>query len=350
MTDQDQNLAYMSAAGGFGDPAKAIDHALAHIENPHPSVTETWWWSFHIRERNLNGEIYFWKHSNLNTMSGGVWIYEGVKTHHLQCEHFNWLSFIPAPQASDGSLYSPDLDLRINVIEPLKEHEVFYRHEASDTSLTLHAVAVQPPVLRSNDAHFEQVQRIAGELRLRGEVLAIDCVSFRDRSWGEPRPEDQAVHPPTAWCVGASPDGQRSFCFSACDDPERSPLSASYGLSAAGAFKIGWIQHGGDLRKIVAVSKLTTRGPDRLQGQSHDISLTDERGQTYRLTGEITASVMWSPWPNMAATFGQHCEWLLDGQPMSGEVQEVFWGDCISKMLAAPGVPDHTVPSQAKSA
>jgi hypothetical protein len=42
---------------------------------------------------------------------------------------------------------------------------------------------------------------------------------------------------------------------------------------------------------------------------------------------------MWSPWPNMAATFGSHCEWELDGEPMSGEVQEVFWGDCIGRML-----------------
>jgi len=334
MSKQDQDIAYMSAHdGGFGDPSDAIEHVLARVENPDPSVTETWWWCFYIPERNINGEVYFWKHSNLGTMSGGVWVFQGIKSHHLQCEHFNWLSFIPGPEATEKSLHSPHLNLRINVIEPLQRHDVLYSHAPTGTSLRLLAESVHPPVLRANNAHFEQVQRMTGELQLGGETLAINCFSFRDRSWGEPRPEVSVVHPPTAWGVGVSRDGRRSFCFSACDDPDRNPLVASYGIKPNEALKIGWIQDGSDLRRLTALSKLTTRGPDRLQAQSLDISFADERGKSYRLVGNITASVMWSPWPNMAATFGQHCEWELDGEPMSGEVQEVFWGDCIGRML-----------------
>jgi hypothetical protein len=334
MSAAKESLAFMSSPDrGIGNPALAIDHVLAKVENPDCSVTETWWWCFHIEERNINGEVYFWKHSNLNMMSGGVWIFEGIKKHHLLCEHFNFQNFIPAPVVSENTLYSSQLDLRIRIVEPLKRHEVLYRHEATGTMLRLCAEAMGPPVLRSNNAHFEQVQKMTGELRLAGESLTIDCMSFRDRSWGEPRPEPQVVHPPTAWSVGVSADASRSFCFSACDDPERTPLVAHYGISKADALKIGWISENGVLRKIVAASKCTTRGADGLQAESFDVALTDESGRSYELKGRVTASVMWSPWPNMAATFGQHVVWSLDGHRMTGETQEVFWADCIKKML-----------------
>jgi hypothetical protein len=35
-------------------------------------VTETWWWCFYIPERNINGEVYFWKHSNRNHVGRSV--------------------------------------------------------------------------------------------------------------------------------------------------------------------------------------------------------------------------------------------------------------------------------------
>jgi len=155
-----EDIAYMSVAGGgFGDLSKATDFPLAFVENKDCSVTETWWWCFHIPERNLNAEVYFWKHPNLNLMSGGVWVFEGIKRHHLECEHFNFKNWIPAPEVDGSSFFSPDLDLRINVLDPLNRHEVLYNNPATDTALHLIAESVQPPALRSNNAHFEQAQR-----------------------------------------------------------------------------------------------------------------------------------------------------------------------------------------------
>jgi hypothetical protein len=114
-------------------------------------------------------------------MSGGVWVFQ-IKSHHLQCEHFNWLNSIPGPEATERSPHSPHLNLRINILEPLQRHEVLTvthpaapRCDCSRSQFT--------PVLRANNAHFEQVQRLTGELQLGGETLAINCLSFRDRSW-----------------------------------------------------------------------------------------------------------------------------------------------------------------------
>ncbi|MCY4426286.1 MAG: hypothetical protein OXC05_04565 [Halieaceae bacterium] len=334
MTDE-KNLGYMSSAGmEFGDPVNAIDAPYTGVrQSTDYSVTETWWWCFHIPELKLNGEIYFWRHPNLKTMSGGVWVFKGIKKHHLQCEHFNWLNFIPEPQMTQESLFCPELNLRINIIEPLKKHEIIYQNPDSNTCLHLKTESLQLPVLRSNNAHFEQVQHIRGDLTLAGEKLKVDCVSFRDRSWGEPRPETAFAHPPTLWGVGGSSDGKRSFNFNSCDDPEKNPLVASYGLPKEAIFKTGWIFNDGDLRHIVDMSKLTHRGEDGLQASHYDIAMVDEKGDQYQLTGTILAAVMWSPWPNMAAFFGQLCEWTLDGESMYGEAQEIFFGDSLKRMI-----------------
>jgi hypothetical protein len=325
-------IAYMSVPGG-GLGTEATDWPLARIENAHCSVTETWWWCIHLPELNMNAEVYFWKHSNLNTMSGGVWVYQGIKKHHLQCEHFNWKNYLPAPERTGSSLFAAELDLRINILEPMKKHEVIYKDRATDTSLYFMAESVQPPAIRANNAHFEQAQRLKGVLRLNGNDIQFDCLSMRDRSWGEPRPELAVIHPPTLWAVGISQDARLSFNFNACDDPTRNPLVAQYGLSQDDAFKVGWMYRDGEFRCLKSVSKCTERGSDGLQSLRYDVEMADDRGQSYQLRGEVLASVFWSPWPNMAAFFGQLTRWHLDGELMYGETQEVLWGDCIKRMI-----------------
>lgn len=61
-------------------------------------------------------------------------------------------------------------------------------------------------------------------------------------------------------------------------------------------------------------------------------TFADDWREIYRLTGEVKAAVFWSPWPNMAAFFGQLVKWNLNGEEMHGEAQEVFWADCMKKM------------------
>lgn len=333
MTEPDAKLAYMFSPGDvFGDPAQATDYPLK-TGSDDSSATETWWWCFHIPERNLNAEVYFWVHTSLGTMSGGVWIFEGIKKHHLQAEHFNFRNYLPRPQLGESTLFCPELNLRINIIEPMQEHEVLYEDPATDTRLILRSTAVMPPVVRSNNAHLDQGMRMTGTLRLRGEDLKIDCIAMRDRSWGKPRPEVPVNHPPTCWCVGITRDGKTAFNFSGCDDPRRNPDVAAYGLTAQEMFKDGWMWRSGELRKIVSLSKLTTRDAGGLQPRTLECTIEDSHGELFELRGEILASVFWSPWPNMAAFFGQLTRWEMGGEVFYGECQEVLWSDCIRKMI-----------------
>jgi len=331
------NLSFMSSAPGgnrtFGDPKNATDFLLPKSHTDDCSETQTWWFNFFLPELNLDGEIYFWVHSNLKMATGGVWIFQGVKKHYLQSEHFNWKNFMPFPEVTGNSLRLPLLNLTINIIAPLQRHEVLYENQ-DGTRLHLTTEAVMPPVLRSNNAHFEQPMHATGTLRLRGKEYAIDCMAMRDRSWGEPRPEIAVLHPPTCWAVGISDDGKTSFNFNGTDDPDRNPQMNACGLTKEQLFKDGWIYRNGNLRKIVGMSKLTQRGADGIEAVKFDCELIDTEGEKLHLSGEVVAGVQWSPWPLMAAHFGNHVRWVLDGKTeLRGEAQECFWTESIRQMI-----------------
>lgn len=334
---EESKLSFMTGAAGgkrvFGDPKNATDFMEpAHTEDV--SETQTWWFNFFIPELNLDGEVYFWVHPNLHMASGGVWIFQGIKQHHLQAEHFNWKTYMRWPQIEGNTLRLPDVGLTVKIVDPLRRHEVIY-HGPDDTRLHLHTRALIPPVLRSNNAHFEQPMHVTGSLRLSGRDHAIDCMALRDRSWGEPRPEGAVRHPPTCWGEGISADGRTAFNFNGTDDPNRNPQIAAYGIAQDALFKDGWMYRDGTLKKIVAMSKLTTRAADGIQPLRLDCHLTDVEGGRYHLSGEVMAGVLWSPWPTMAAHFGNHVRWVLDGHTvLRGEVQECFWAESIRQMLA----------------
>src|SRR5262245_31298077 len=141
MTDADKLAQFMSGrapgAALFGDPKKASDSLLAHPHSMHCTATETWWYQFFIPELGLNGEIYYWVHTNLRTMSGGVWIFKGIKKHHLQAEHFNWKNRMPYPEVTREGLFAPEIGLRIDIVEPLRRQRIVYDDPRTGTQLRL---------------------------------------------------------------------------------------------------------------------------------------------------------------------------------------------------------------------
>lgn len=335
MSDADKLAQFMSGGSvGFGDPALATDFILEKPHSLHSTATETWWYQFFIPELELNGEVYFWVHTNLRTMSGGVWIYKGIKTHHLAAEHFNWKNHMPYPEVSSDGVSAPELGLTIRIIDPLKKQEVIYRDERTGTHLQFEATALLPPICRTSNAHFDQPMHIKGMLRLNGEDFGIDCFAHRDRSWGEPRYEDSMVHPNVAWCIGLSTDGNTGFLFNGVDEPAFDPVVASYNLPKESHLKDGWYFKNGDLRRVVDFSKRTIRGKDRMQPLGIDCEFTDSAGEKHRAIGKIIACVHWCPWPNMVVYFGALSRWTLDGDTVCfGNSQELFWAESVKRIL-----------------
>lgn len=329
-----ESLDYMiGKAPGFGSVSSATDFLLTEVTERHHSATETYWFNFVQPEQALVGEVYLWVHSNLRSCTAGVWIWQGEKRHHLLCEHFNVQHYLPYPSVDGQTLRVPQIGLTITVHEPLRKIEVEYQHAASGTQLRLMNDALLPPVMRANNAHFEQPMRVCGEVRLGGRSYAIDCCTMRDRSWGQPRMEDAQSIPPLCWGVPVSVDGALALNFSGCDDPQR---GVEWQGAYSGVEKLtlldGWIYRDQRLRRLRRMSKQTTRDPKHwMRPLRIDCELEDVDGGKHGLTGTLLAAVPWQPWSNMY-THWCHMRWQFDdGRIGYGDALEVFGPDYVRR-------------------
>jgi hypothetical protein len=314
---------------GFGSVGPDADRLHPNPPNQHPAVAETYWFSFFHEPSGLHGGVYLWAHPNLSTTSAGVWIFRGVKAHRMDAEHFHYEHHLPWP-TTDGDVVSvPALGLEIEVVEPLAQHIIRYRDPASGTSLQLRTTGVIPPVVRGNNAHFEQPMLARGELVLGSDTYTIDCVAMRDRSWGEPRPEGAMAHPPIGFAVGASADGNIAFTFNGTDDPDTADWAGLYDVPAAKQLKDGWIWRDGQLRKLVSMTRTCTRDQQTLRPTAIRVGLTDDHGQEHSLQATLLGCLPFSPWA-MIQTHWCPVAWQLDdGTVIRGEVQDAFWPDYV---------------------
>ncbi len=316
MTTHDE-LGYISSGGaqGFGT-STAADEYLHGSGPPGDSLTETWYWGFFVPERAINCYAYCWVHPNLHTVSAGLMIYAGVKPHHLAAELFDMPMFLSDSIVGNGGDIQIPNGMRVQVTTPLEDVRLTYEDAARETAVDVRLRAVSPPIVRPNNKHFEQVMRVTGELMLRGERHAVDCVSVRDRSWGELRPEGHNPSPPMTWTTGAAQDGSLAFTVNALD-PE-----------VPDAFKDGWVWRDGRPVRLVRAEKRTEREAGSLRPTRHLIEGEDAEGVAFRADGEVIAALPWAGWHNARCQLGL-VRWDLSGQTAFGETIDVQWNDYI---------------------
>ncbi|MCW3013478.1 MAG: hypothetical protein JWO02_570 [Solirubrobacterales bacterium] len=321
----DAELDYAASGGvGFGTFSAADEYF--HGTGPAgDSLTETWYWGFFVPELNINCYAYCWVHPNLHVASAGLMIYEGVKQHHLAAELFDMPMFLADSFVGDGSDIRVPNGLRVQVITPLEEVHLTYEDPARETSVDVRIRALSEPVMRPSNKHFEQVVATTGELTLRGARHRVDCVSVRDRSWGELRPEGHNPSPPMTWTTGATQDGATAFTVSALDAPA---AGSGNGAPAAAAFKDGWLRRDGRVLRIARAAKTTTREPSTLRPTRHVIEGEDTEGRGFRWEGEVVAGLPWGGWHNARCHLGL-VRWDMDGRIAWGETIDVQWNDFI---------------------
>jgi hypothetical protein len=321
------NIPWLSTEQRANSRVTEADEFLHPAESsPDFTLTETYWFTFCIPERNLNGNIYIWMHKNLNTCTSGVWIWRGFKSHHLQCEHFNVQSHLPYPTCDGRTVSVPHLGLSINIVKPLKTIDVTYQDGPSGNSFQLRFVAVMSPAVRGNGKHFEQALKVTGKLNLNGELLPVDCFSVRDRSWGQGRSETPHVHPPITWSVGVLDSGRTAFNVLGSDDPKRHPdWEGIYDIKSDAALRDGWLWKDGVLRRIVRMSQFTERNPKSyFSPVALQCEFEDDAGANHLLMGKLVNSCPWGVWPNLHSTFAL-MEWTLDGVKCYGEINDMIW-------------------------
>ena len=323
-TDWNSNL-----GGGFGQH-KPEDEYLHGTGPAGDSLTETWYWNFHVPEAAINCFAYCWVHPNLKVVSGGVFLYKGLNEHHLQCELFEYRDYMSIDVVGDGHDIQLPNSMRVEALKPLEHLRFSFDDPGRETKFDIDLKAVGVPIMRANNKHFEQVMHATGSLTLRGESYNVDCYPVRDRSWGELRPESHSPSPPYTWVTGTF-GTDFAFNVGSLDDLSRHPDWEGVMEGPASGFKDGWVVVKGEQRRIVKSSKITTRELSIHRPIRHEYEFEDSAGDTYRISGKIIGQTVWGGWSNMTC----HCglvEWEWNGRTGWGETQEVMWNDYLWKM------------------
>lgn len=317
---------------GFGTIRPQDEELHGRFPDVGESLTETWAYMFYEPKARLSAFVYLWVHPNLDLFTGGITVWQGHKAHHLQGELFDIRAYTTASGkfAGNGREWNVPNGLRVRILEPFQKIHLQYDDAARANKVDVTLTAAAPPVMRAHNKHFEQMLDASGEVLLRGQRHAIDGYACRDRSWGEPRPEDPYPMPPFDWMTGRFPSGTM-WNVNALDDPALGPeWLGTYKVSPQDLLKDGWIRRDGEVLKITRCSKLTKRDPATGRPLSHVIDITDSRGRSDRIVGEVIAATPWSGWPNMVCWI---CctRWECNGETGYGDTQEVQWTDYIFK-------------------
>jgi hypothetical protein len=301
-----------------GDPRDEFLHPEARRHETGPELTETQYLGFNIPEHDIHALCYLWHHPNLGVVSGGAWVWQGIKEGTLSCELFDWLNYV------DDDVLANDLHevrlpngYRSTVLEPFKRLRIQYADPSSGNAFDIEYDAIAEPMVLETGFHLEQPMHTTGSLTLAGTDYTLDSYTVRDRSWGQLRHETRVEMPPMAWMTGIFGD-DLAFGTTAFDTagPEVLPIPGGDPLRG------GWILRDGEYQPVVSVSKRTYRNERTLFPESAEVTITDATGYRMELTGTVTAACGTSTWPNMTAVI---CltRWECDGRVGYGDIQDV---------------------------
>lgn len=322
---------------GFGTPGPNDDfYHGASLPEKHHEMTETWYWGFNEPVSGLHGFIHIWTHPNLGICTAGIFAHIGSKRDQLACEVFDFRNFAPDTIFNAAGDITLANGLTVDFEIPMQRMRIRYENKDRDFALDMVQDAVQPAIMRSNDAHFEQTMRTVGSVTFEGKVYSFDNLTIRDRSWGERRPEVGHKMPPYTWMNGAFSE-DFAFCISGLDDPDRNPDWAGlYDVPSEQLMSDAWVYLGGKKFRLSRFSKITERARDcGLRPVRHVIDCTLEDGRDLQFVGEVVGSVPWHCWQNALCHTGL-TRWTCTqtGETCWGETQEVQWNDYVYRLCS----------------
>jgi hypothetical protein len=325
-----QNQSFSSAS-----PQDDLLHPESFRAIKADSATETQYFGFSVPEERIHALCYLWHHPNLRVVTGGLFVWRGVKRYMPGAEICDVRAFMSdRVLAKELHEYRLDNGYGVRIVEPLKKHHLTYHDAARDNAVDLHYEALSAPVMFADGNHFEQPMRVRGSLTLRGTRYAVDCFNVRDRSWGKPRPEDNLPLAPISWMTGVFND-QFAFNCNVFDQHEENPeIKGRFEIPREKTLNGGWILRGGELRRIVAARKRVEREAGSHLPLAVELALTDDRDQVTEMRGRLQAACSWQVWPNAMFPVCQ-MRWECEGLTAIGDCQEAYWHD----YLAGAGMP-----------
>jgi hypothetical protein len=323
---------------GDGSFGAAHDHDdLLHPDGnpPGATVTETYYFGFHVPEEAIHGYVYIWWHPNLDVVTAGALISRGFQHSALAADYFDFRTYLKTGDHIDqatGAMQFP-MGLSFKMLQPMRRWQLKLDAKAADTSFDLDFTAVHAPIIRSDLKHLDQNMHVRGELVLRGHRHQVDCHQVRDRSWSNLRPEDPMPVAPYDWLT-LTRGADFAMNISMFDDLAMLGNPGGALMVPPKLLQDGWVYRDGESRRIVSAEKRTTRTPG-LMPLRHEVNAVDDRGQRYELVGESVGGCNWNGWHNML--WHQNLmRWSCNGEACWGESQEVQWQEAIRHLAAKP--------------
>jgi hypothetical protein len=269
----------------------------------------------------------------LGVVTGGAWAWQGIKSHLLQSELFNWTAYTSDELlAKDLWEYKFDNGYHVQTIEPLKKHRLRYTDDARQNAFDIEVEALMEPMLLQTGLHFEQAVRARGLLTLRGKTYQVDCTNVRDRSWGQSRSEQHVPSPPIDWMTGVFNEDFMFGC-TAYDHPDLEPdWKGHLHVPGGDPTKGGWVFRDGELIPVVATRKRVHTDYSALAPTTVQMVMTDATSRDYEMRGEVVAANRLAAWPAMD-TWVCLARWECEGQVCHGDLQQVQWHDYVRQFL-----------------
>jgi len=311
------------------EPRDVEFHAIP--DGQREEWTETNYFPFAIPESGLSGCVYTVFRPGLGVCMSDVTIFDRCANHAEGLAYADNQQHIPCPKSL--AQYTLRNGLTVEALDPPSRYKIDYIG-IDDTELHFEFAGLmrpqdfndpdQDPLVRRKqvangasagawggafNGHFDMTGHAIGELLLRGRRHRIDCLSTMDHSWGPRKERDN----------GSAAVIQAHF-------GERFAIHALTGLDPREPDAIGPMYHGyvltdGEVRGLVSGrGKVTRLG---MFPASIAVSLADEGGRTYELTGSFLTWAPWAPYPSILYYQGL-AQWNLQGRVGHGPYQEIL--------------------------
>ncbi|MCU1397335.1 MAG: hypothetical protein JWN62_444 [Acidimicrobiales bacterium] len=269
--------------------------------------SETCWFTFAIPERRMSVQFYPYFRANMGVAAGAVYVWDGMDGQLSTSRYAKNFWHLPMPTSPLSDMHLAN-GITYRAVEPTSRYTVgFDDPDGGDLHIELDVRCIDQPFRLHT--HYDQATRATGTIVLDGETIAVDCVGFRDRSWGVRSQFGSAVmgpatYAPYSWGTAADDDG----FFSMCGD---------FGNGAINVH--GFLRRDGVQAKIVSGTHQALERSDLTGYPLHVVIVgTDELGRTFTADGRAINGFGWNINPNLY-TINSLMHWSIDGVDAFGE-------------------------------
>lgn len=263
--------------------------------------TETCWFTFAVPEHNMSIQFYPYFRPNLGVAAGAVYVWDGADDQQSTCRYAKNFWHLPMPTTPLSNMHLAN-GIRYRCTEPLTRYELGYSDpDGGDLRIDLDVTCITEPLVLHT--HFDQATTATGTITLDGETIEIDCVGFRDRSWGVrsqfgPNVMGPATYASYSWGTAETGDG----FFTMCGD---------FGSGATNVH--GFLRLDGVLAPIATGSHhVAARSPLTAYPTEVVIIAADTLGRSLTANGTARNGFGWAINPNLY-TINSMMEWAIDG-------------------------------------